>query len=53
MRRNKVEILKMIMDTSITNKILTFFPPDFTDVAASSFEVKRKKNIAEKHICRK
>ena len=29
----------------MTNKILTFFPPDFTDVAVSSFEVKTEKTL--------
>ena len=41
----------MIMDTSMTNKILTFFQPDFTDVAVSSFEVKlRKKHCGKAHL---
>ena len=38
----------MITDTSITNKILTFFPPNFADVPASFFEVKTKKTLQKR-----
>ena len=35
----------MITDTSMTNKILTFFPPDFPDVAASFSDAKTEKTL--------